>query len=99
MFRNPSVGLSLIAPRLHLRLGSHQRPCLMAPTIDGASPEHHSAYEAEAVPLARWLHKGESENLEDAVLLKGNPTSFIFLVIIIIIKESIAEALTIHRTY
>jgi hypothetical protein len=78
MFGNPSVGLSLIAPRLHLRLGSHQRPCLVAPTIDGTSSEHNSTYDAEAVPLARWLHKGESENLEDAVLLRRIPPRSFF---------------------
>lgn len=35
----------------------------MAPTFDGASPDHNPAYEAEAVPSARWLHKGESQTL------------------------------------
>ena len=35
----------------------------MAPTFESASPEQNPAYEAEAVPFARWLHKGESQTL------------------------------------
>lgn len=31
--------LRLIAPRLNFRSGSHKRPCLVAPTVDGASLE------------------------------------------------------------
>ena len=35
----------------------------MAPTFDSASPEQNPAHEAETVPFARWLHKGESQIL------------------------------------
>jgi hypothetical protein len=37
--QQPFSRLRLTAPRLNLHLGSHLRPCLVAPTIDGASLE------------------------------------------------------------
>lgn len=62
-FGNPSVALSLVAPR-RVSSDSHRRSCLLAPSITGAYLEPDLATEAEAVcPSARWLHKSEPDIL------------------------------------
>jgi hypothetical protein len=61
-FSNPSVAQGRL-PRASIFLWApFEEPCLVAPTSIARPSNHHPATEAEAVPSARWLHKGESNS-------------------------------------
>jgi hypothetical protein len=70
----------LIAPRLNLRSGSHLRPCLVAPTINGASLEHpDSAIETAPAALCTLAAQERVTNLRLPTSL-GLRTSFNYFI-------------------
>lgn len=73
MFSNPSVAQGRL-PRASIFLWApFKEPCLVAPTSIARPSNHHPATEAEAVPFAPWLHKGESNSNQAADLSKLYP--------------------------
>jgi hypothetical protein len=67
-------------------------------TVENASLEPSPATEAEAVPFARWLHKGESNSNQALNLLYAPPPSFSYQLISILSESTRARCLTELQT-